>query len=142
MKWLHFFNLCMVEICIVWSTYQFISLSLFAPSLSLSLLPSNFLIYPQRCLRQRQNTAPKRTRKRKIHIKLLRLTVICSHHASLQSEPQHHDFPGDPTRGSSGAVLWLVCPAQSLWLCPLQWQSTRSAAFILEIRLILPGSGV
>ncbi|KAI3371716.1 hypothetical protein L3Q82_024279, partial [Scortum barcoo] len=34
--------------------------------------------------------------------------VIHSHHAPLQCEPQHHDFPGDPAGSSGGAVLRVV----------------------------------
>lgn len=93
-------------------------------------------------LQQRQDTAPQRTKKREIVIKHQRLTVIHSHHVPLQNEHQHYDFPGDPAGGNSGAVEWLVLPAQSLQLCPLQWQSSCSPAVIVAIRLVLPGSGV
>lgn len=71
-----------------------------------------------------------------------RLTLIYSHHVPLPNEHQHHDIFGDPSRGSSDVIEWLVLPVDSLQLCPLQRKSSCSPDVIMAIRLFLPGSGV
>lgn len=121
--------------------YPFPPYSLTPLSLSLALSPSIQVLHPPSVL-QRQHTPPQETKKGKTHIRDQTLTVIRSHHVPLQGEPQHHDFPGDSAGCSGGAVLRLVRPAQSLQHCPLQRQSSRSAAVVMAIRLVLPWSGV
>lgn len=111
-----------------------ISISLSLPFQSTLLFTFTVLCF----LQQRQHSSTGDKEEKDTHLAL----VIHSHDAPLQSEPQHHDLPGDPAGGSSGAVLRLVCPAQPLRLHPLKWQSSRAVVVVVAIRLIVPGSGV
>lgn len=140
-NWPHLLRGDLLENCTFWniscSTYQFLFLS---PSIQPSHSPSALSF-----LQQRQHSSTEEKEEKDPHqstSSTTELPLIYNHDAPLQSEPQHHDFPGDPAGGSSGAVLRLVRPAQPLRLRPIQRQSSRAAIVVVAIRLILLGSGV